>query len=96
MPETVESQKESVTINSSETVATAAMKMQTNKVACLICMGTSLVFFGLAMVVMELENLFAGKLEELIVGLVVVTILLISGFLLIRSGHQCHLETKYT
>ena len=36
MLENVECQKESVTINSSETVATAAMKMRTNKVACLI------------------------------------------------------------
>lgn len=36
MLETVECQKKNVTISSNETVATAAMKMRTNKVACLI------------------------------------------------------------
>ncbi|MFB0555150.1 MAG: diguanylate cyclase [Phycisphaerae bacterium] len=50
MLETVECQKEIVTINSSETVATAAMKMRTNKVACLI--------------VTDGQNKFAGIVTE--------------------------------
>jgi len=47
MLETVECQKEIVTINSSETVATAAMKMRTNKVACLIVTDDQSKFAGI-------------------------------------------------
>ncbi len=61
-----------------------------------IVMGASLVFFGLAMVAMIVENLIAGKPEDLMVGFIVVAVFLISGVLLIRAGHQRHPETMST
>ncbi len=47
MHETVESMKDIVTINFSETVATASVKMQTNKVACLIVTDNESKFAGI-------------------------------------------------
>ncbi len=58
-----------------------------------ILMGACLVFFGLSMVAMEVESLIAGNTEGLIVVLIAATIFLVSGVLLIRSGHQQHLKT---
>lgn len=61
-----------------------------------IVMGAGLVFFGLAMVAMIVENLIARKSEDLIVGFILVAIFLISGVLLIRAGHQRYPETTPT
>ncbi len=61
-----------------------------------IVMGTGLVFFGFAVVAIELENLITGKPGELIVGLIVAAVFLISGVLLIRAGHRRHLEAIST
>lgn len=58
-----------------------------------VVMGAGLVFFGFSVVAMELENLIAGKPGELIIGIIVAAIFLISGYLLIRAGHQRRLET---
>jgi heme/copper-type cytochrome/quinol oxidase subunit 4 len=58
-----------------------------------ILIGACLVFFGLSMVAMEVESLIAGNTEGLIFVLIAATIFLVSGVLLVRSGHQQHLKT---